>query len=566
MKSHLLERRWLIVCSELVTKWCGPVVNPATAYQQVDRVYRRDIEDVPPWAEPVMEEEGQEAYNTLPHCLDGHSKDQCWVLVDIITDARDCDEDEMDKPCVVATTHKVVQRVWRRGEADMPIEVDENLLENDELQLEGDGMPLKPDDTSLGSEEWLLENGAQPLESDNTPVLNIEEPDLTAQNNSTEKPQFMRPLSQVFKPDITVVARAQEPEVITVNTRVYAETPLPRTLPGHRYPHPYPVAYLPVIDPTPISDLLPVHMPEADEGYLPMGRSPVPPPVSLEDCPWPFVRASANGNTATSSQNADEVSSKYGTPPVVDSAVRHMPILPRQPEDDDEEYGTVNGIPLSDYSRHTPAITMPTASEVYRRQVQSHESFCLGFLGEAKKEKRVRLGKNQPVSTPALTQEGKMKVFRRQPDFTDSMSSFTKLKDSTSANPAEAMPMRRGSALKDHLKATLAETATTLATVAVPMSTLMSVIPSPSKTPLVDIHTLSHESTYPLMVDKTGATTHPRVTHLYDNPPALINERRGINNPTATHPGESASFPTPVGSNEDDEDGEEQGEGYGDSP
>jgi hypothetical protein len=41
---------------------------------------------------------------------------------------------------------------------------------------------------------------------------------------------------------------------------------------------------------------------------------------------------------------------------------------------------------------------------------------------------------------------------------------------------------------------------------------------------MVDIHTIPHESTKPPPVTGTGATTHPSVTRVYDNPP--LNERR----------------------------------------
>jgi hypothetical protein len=189
----------------------------------------------------------------------------------------------------------------------------------------------------------------------------------------------------------------------------------------------------------------------------------VPPPEFFNDRPWPYGRAAPINDIATNPEDVGDVWSEYETPPILEPAVKHMPILPRQSEDisshstsaegsspedallavrnsddidgGDEEYGKIHGMSIAEYSKLTPAWAMNTVSSVYRR-------------GKDKKKKHNDgQKKDEDPLVKALTHELSMRVDRRQPKSLD----FKTLKSTTTANPAKAMHWRTGVWRRDAL-------------------------------------------------------------------------------------------------------------------
>jgi hypothetical protein len=190
----------------------------------------------------------------------------------------------------------------------------------------------------------------------------------------------------------------------------------------------------------------------------------VPPPQFFEGHPWPYGRPAPVNDVVASPEDIDDVWSEYETPPIIEDAVKHMPILPRQSkdtsshstssekplpgnamlvirgsDDDDEEYGKIHGMTIAEYSKLTPAWAMNTVSSVYRRD-------------NDEKKKGNKNNDDQPKFydplLKALTHERDLKVDRRQPESID----FKNRKDTTTANPAKAMRWRTGVWRRDSLK------------------------------------------------------------------------------------------------------------------
>jgi hypothetical protein len=277
-------------------------MNPATSLNQVNRVYRRDddsgeddkkgkdnkkkshVQD----QEKTVEEGGDREAD--PQCLDGYLEGQCWISVLVTPETKDCDWSTRDKPCVVAVTHRVVRRIFRR--------------EDEELPVEGDDMSIEVDEISPADDQWLLdhlvdENGVPILESDEHPVNAFDTPD--------SKPVFMRPMGRLYKPQDTLVARAQMQEATATYMEPLAETPLPRPWP-RPHPHPYTIDELtPIVDALP--GLIPTDSNESEIHMMPERRSfhnednvsdPPTGAASTNDLSNPpFAAATSNGHSGS---------------------------------------------------------------------------------------------------------------------------------------------------------------------------------------------------------------------------------------------------------------------------
>jgi hypothetical protein len=186
-------------------------------------------------------------------------------------------------------------------------------------------------------------------------------------------------------------------------------------------------------------------IPENDGSSLPLKRSPVPPPEFFEDRPWPFERRSPVEGETTSPEDVHDIWSKYETPPTVEPTVEHMlrrsdkaSLETRAPADDegDRGYRTITPLSIKEYSKVTPALIMKTANRVYKRSDDSPSPI------EARKEKKKSKNKDiellgpLPPWLPALTHEGKMRVYRRQHDSNISEQMKEQTENDTTFTPA----------------------------------------------------------------------------------------------------------------------------------
>jgi hypothetical protein len=349
-------------------------------------------------------------------------------------------------------------------------------------------------------------------------------------------------------------------------------------------------------------------IPDVVESYLPLKRSPVPPPELFEDSlrlsrsVRPAEEASATPATVNVEWN------KYETPPIIESTVRHRSMLPEKRATDPETVTLPSSAPVNMSTRadastsaNAPKRTnnirhtvLPVVSRVYLRATAfkyrlkaSSSKTATTFSTVAVPVPTQLAVTPSPTKTPSIINLSKDQQHtggdvQIDPSKAEVHGSRNRVFDnkinSRSAGTDGVMAMseavikksldqgieqlwgvlsestpninthRQASPKDDGIRHTTpfyaskvhhrtpllrlsplpSKAATTLSKVTRPNSTQP---PSPTRTPIVDIHTIPHESTKPPPVIGTGATTHPSVTRVYDNPP--LHERRSpLTSPT----------------------------------
>jgi hypothetical protein len=197
-------------------------------------------------------------------------------------------------------------------------------------------------------------------------------------------------------------------------------------------------------------------IPDAAESYLPLKRSPVPPPELFEDS----LRISRSLRPAEESSaipaTVNVECNKYETPPIIDSTVRHRSMLPEKRAADPE------------------TVTLPSSAPV---------------------DMSTRADASTSADAPRRTDNIRHTVL-----------------------PVVSRVYRRATAFKYRLKAFSSKTATTFSTVAVPVPTQLAVTPSPTQTPSIVNFSKDQQNTGgDVQTDPSKAEVHGSRNRVFDN-------------------------------------------------